>query len=166
MNNEHQKPLAAKGPGKFNTVDIMLEPVDHLRIDRFNDEEWRVHLAHLENADFTGNPRSGANMFEVNIYDPNELEPETARNWDRKNLLSFEFHSVAVVYASDGIMEFSGYLSYVSAYSRDAYRQLAEGVEAQFIPEMSDGLHVNSMPPWGAEFDGYLGWKATIRISL
>lgn len=151
-------------------IDITLEPMPHLRGNRTSDWELLdeypkgvIRLAHVKGGALSGT--SQANSYEVIL-----MAPEGVEHYDgfRIILASFEFHSLKLDMARNGVLRFKGFLSAAEAHPQEVYDSLVDlktSEEFEKVPALTTvtgGLKY--FPPTYEAAQQFLGWQANLTL--
>lgn len=157
--------LTMFGTGKYD-IGIAVEPMPHLRGGRGNDEGYVDGITLL--ARLRGGTMSGATH--VNSYELNLMAPENVEDYDGSRIIlaSFEFHSLMLDTAHNGVLRFKGFLSSAEAHTQDVYDSLA-GLTTPEEFETVDALTTSTgrlkyFPPVCEAAQQFIGWQANITM--
>lgn len=153
------------GTGKYD-IGITVEPMPHLRGNRYNNEGYVdgiVLLARLKGGTLAGASR-------VNSFEANLLAPEGVEDYDgsRIVLASFEFHSLKLDNAHNGVIRYKGFLSAAEAHPQEVYDSLVDlktPEEFEKIPALTTvtgGLKY--FPPVYEAAQQFIGWEAHLTM--
>lgn len=153
------------GTGSYD-IGITVEPMPHLRGSRFNDDGYAEGITLL--ARVKGGTLSGAakvNSFEVNLMAPEGVEDEDG---SRVILASFEFHSLLLDNAHNGILRFNGFLSAAEAHPQAVYDSLtflASTEEFEKVSALTTATgRIKYFPPVWEEAQQFIGWQAQLTM--
>lgn len=157
--------LTMSGTGKYD-IGITVEPMPHLRGNRVDDEGYADGIILL--ARIKGGLLSGVSR--VNSYEANLMAPEGVEDYDGSRIIlaSFEFHSLVLDTAHNGILRFKGFLSSVEAHTQDVYDSLVgltTPEEFEKIPALTTvtgGLKY--FPPVHKGAQRFIGWQANLTM--
>lgn len=158
------KELELFGIGKYG-IGIEVEPNPHLRVHRDSGDGYsqRTLLAKILGGTFTGVSKNDS--YEVNLMAPLDVEDVDG---DRIILASFEFHSLQLESAYNGVLHFNGYLSSVNAHSQGTYdsiRDLRTVEEFEQVPALTTATgRLKYLPPTCAEAQQFIGWQAKLSL--
>jgi hypothetical protein len=157
--------LQLSGDGKYD-IGITVEPMPHLRLSRLDDDGYRegiTLLAKVRGGTFLGTNKN--NSYEVNLMAPYGVEDHSG---DNIILASFEFHSLQLDSAYNGILHFTGFLSAAEAHSKETYDALAglsTTEEFERIPALTTSTgRLKYLPPLWEEAQQFLGWQAKLTV--
>lgn len=157
--------LEMSGTGTYD-IGITVEPMPHLRGNRVDDEGYADGIILL--ARIKGGSLSGASR--VNSYEANLMAPEGVEDYDgsRIVLASFEFHSLMLDTAHNGILRFKGFLSAAEAHTQDVYDSIV-GLTTPEEFETVDALttatgRLKYFPPVCEAVQQFIGWQANLTM--
>lgn len=158
------KELELYGTGKYG-IGIVVEPTPHLRLHRDSGDGYvdRILLAKVKGGTLIGASKSDS--YEVNLMAPLGVEDSDG---SRIILASFEFHSLQMESAYNGIIHFKGYLSAVEAHSQETYdsiRDLTTVEQFEQVPALTTAVgRLKYLPPTCVEAQQFIGWQAKLTV--
>ena len=161
--------LQLSGDGKYD-IGITVEPMPHMRGNRYNDDGYYdgiTLLAKVKGGTFTGTSKNSSNnnCYEVNLMAPQGVEDVDG---DRIVLASFEFHSLQLDNAYNGVLRFTGFLSAAEAHPQGVYDSIAGLTSPEDLEKVPALTTVTGMlkyfPPTWEEAQQFIGWKAQLTI--
>lgn len=157
--------LEMSGTGSYD-IGITVEPMPHLRGNRTDDEGYADGIIQL--ARIKGGTLSGA--ARVNSYEANLMAPDGVEDYDgsRIVLASFEFHSLMLDSAHNGVLRYKGFLSAAEAHTQDVYDSLV-GLKTPEEFEKVEALttatgRLKYFPPVCESVQRFIGWQANITM--
>ena len=163
--------LEMSGTGAYD-IGITLEPMPHLRGNRTGDwdilDEYPRGVIPL--ARIKGGTLAGASRADVNSFEANLLAPEGVEDYDgsRVILASFEFHSLMLDNAHNGVIRYKGFLSAADAHPQEVYESLVDLTkpeEFEKVPALTTvtgGLKY--FPPKYEAAQRFIGWQANLTM--
>lgn len=153
------------GTGRYD-IGITVEPMPHLRGNRSNDEGYIngiILLARLKGGTMTGASR--VNSFEVNLMAPEDVEDYDG---SRIILASFEFHSLMLDSAHNGVIRYKGFLSAAEAHTQDVYDSivgLKTPEEFEKVTALTTATgRLKYFPPVCEDAQQFIGWQANLTM--
>ena len=158
------KELELFGDGNYG-IGITVEPTPHLRLHRDSGDGYdeRTILAKVKGGTLIGASKSDS--YEVNLMAPLGVEDDDG---SRIILASFEFHSLQMESAYNGVLRFKGYLSAVEAHSQETYdaiRGLTTVEQFEQVPALTTATgRLRYLPPSCEDAQQFIGWKAEVSL--
>lgn len=158
------KELELFGTGNYG-IGIVVEPAPHFRLHRDSGDGYnrRTLLAKVKGGTFLGASKNDS--YEVNLMAPLDVEDTDG---DRIILASFEFRSLQLDSAYNGVLQFRGYLSAVEAHSQETYDLIRSFKTVEEYEKVSALTTVTGrlkyLPPTHAEAQQFLGWQAELTV--
>jgi hypothetical protein len=158
------KELELFGDGNYG-IGIFLEPTPHTRLHRDANDGYveRVALAKIKGGTMLGATKNDS--YEFNLMAPVGVED---LDGSRIILASFEFHSLQLETAFNGILHFKGYLSAVEAYSQETYdsiRGLTTPDQFEQVPALTTATgRLKYLPPVCEDAQQFIGWQAKVSL--
>lgn len=158
------KELELFGDGKYG-IGITVEPTPHLRLHRDNGDGYdeTTLLAKIKGGTLIGASKNDS--YEVNLMAPQGVEDSDG---DRIILASFEFHSLQLESAYNGVLHFKGYLSAVEAHPQEVYDSLRGRMtseEYEKVPALVTATgRLKFLPPTYEEAQQFIGWQAKVSL--
>lgn len=158
------KELELFGDGNYG-IGIFLEPTPHTRLHRDDNDGYveRVALAKIKGGTMLGTTKNDS-------YECNLMAPLGVEDYDGSRIIlaSFEFHSLQLESAFNGVLHFKGYLSAVEAHSQETYdaiRGLTTVEQFEQVPALTTATgRVKYLPPTHDEAQQFIGWQAKISL--
>lgn len=157
--------LTMFGTGTYD-IGITVEPMPHLRGNRNNDGGYYnglILLARLKGGTLSGSTR--VSSYEANLMAPVDVEDIDG---SRIILASFEFHSLVLDSAHNGVMRYKGFLSAAEAHTQDVYDSLVgltAPEEFEQIPALTTATgRLKYFPPVYEPAQQFIGWQANITM--